>query len=428
MSAGSVDVRPTPVASDEATGAVAAADEARRATTLAVRGVVTLLLLTILLQRFAVPVGEVALPIIIPLGLMVLGYLVFRGVLLPTGPRLWLGLATLVALAGSSYLAARYSSQVQITSLSVVLAIWGVWVLRAPGAGRANRDGFKRVGRAFVATMTTLALVGIVQLTSQFAGLWSYTDIVSDVVPGDLLLPGYNTSIPISFGSPIHKSQAFVFVEPSTFSQFTALAIIMAILLRARLWQVAVLGLGLVSALSGTGILLVTVGLLFVLLRAPRLITGVYVIAGATALAVALVTPAADVFFSRLDEFNSQTSSLSLRFILPYQEVSAGMAEQPQRWVTGAGAGAADRFLESGRERAGLFVVYPVPTKVLFEYGLIAAAIFISFLVVALFRGPPAIALPGTILFWLFFLGGYLAAPHVAWVAWALSPAWSSRE
>ena len=403
-------------------------DSPRRASPATVRGVVVILLATILLQRFSLPVGPLALPLVIPVGLLVLFSLVVRGGLRATGPRLWVGVAAAATLAGSSYLAARYSSQVQLTSLSVVTVIWAVWVLRATGTARANRDGFRRVGRAFVATMTALALVGLAQLASQLVGLWSYTDIVSDVVPSSFLLPGYNTNIPITWGSSIHKAQAFVFVEPSTFSQFTALAIIVAILLRARLWQVAALGLGLVSALSGTGLLLLAVGLLLLLLRVPRLIRGVYLVAGGTALAVALVTPAADVFFSRLDEIDSQTSSLSLRFVLPYQEVASGMADVPQRWVSGAGAGAADRFLESGRERAGLYVVYPVPTKILFEYGLIAAAVFLGFLGLVLFRAPPTVALPGTMLFWIFVLGGYLAAPHVVWAAWALSPAWSPRE
>lgn len=400
----------------------------RRASTATVRGVVALLLATILLQRFSVPVGALALPVVLPAGLAILAYLVLRGSLRPTGPRLWTGMAALAALAGSAYLAARYSTQVQLTSLAVVALIWAVWALRVPGTARANRDGFRRVGSAFVSIMTGLALVGVVQLASQFVGLWRYTDVVADLVPPAFLLPGYNTSIPIAFGSPIHKSQAFLFVEPSTFSQFTALAIIVAVLLRVRLWRVAALALGLVSALSGTGLVLLAFGLLLVLVRAPRLIRGIHIVAGAAALAVVLVTPAAEVFSSRLDEFDSQTSSLSLRFVLPYQEVSAGMAELPQRWVTGAGAGASDRYLESGRERAGLFVVYPVPTKVLFEYGMIAAALFVLYMGVVLFRGPPTVALPGTILFWLFFLGGYLAAPHVVWAAWALSPAWSPHE
>lgn len=399
-----------------------------RASSATVRGVAALLFATIFLQRLSVPVGALALPLVLPVGILIVSYLVVRGGLRPTGPRLWMGVAALAAMAGSSYLAARYSSEVRLASLGVVVAVWAVWVLRAPGGGRASRDGFRRVGQAFVAAMTMLALVGVVQLGSQYVGLWGYTDLLSDVVPSQFLLPGYNTSIPITWDSPIYKSQAFVFVEPSAFSQFTALAIVVGVLLGVRLWQVAILGLGLMSALSGTGLMLLAVGLLLVLLRAPRLIKGVYIVAGAVALAVALVTPASDVLFSRLSEFDSQTSSLSLRFNLPYKEVASGMAEQPQRWVSGAGPGAADRYLESGRERAGLYVVYTLPSKALFEYGLIAAAVLISFMCVALFRAPPSVVLPGTLFFWLFFLGGYLAAPYVAWAAWALSPAWSPRE
>jgi hypothetical protein len=387
-----------------------------------------LMLSTILLQRLAIPAGDFTLPAILPLGLAVIGYLVVVGDLRPAGSRLALFLAAAGALAASAYLAARYSTQVRISALLVVLAVWAPWALRAAGDDAERLAGFRRMGVLYVRTMIVLALVGVAQIGLQLLGVWRYRDVVMDTVPPQFLVPDYNTSIPMAYESPIYKAQAFVFVEPSTFSQFVAVAIVVAILLRAPLWQVTVLALGLISALSGTGLLLLGVGVLLLMVRAPAVIRPLYVVAAALALSAALATPAFDVYSARTAELESETSSLALRFVLPYDEVADGLDRDTRRWVTGAGPGASDRVLESAQVRAGLAVVYTIPAKALFEYGLPAALVFLAFVLVSLFRCAPVVALPGTMLVWLLFMGGYLAIPHTVWAVWLLSPVWSRRE
>lgn len=389
---------------------------------------VALLLATVLGQRLGIPVGGFSVPLILPLGVAAIGYLALLGDVRPDRTRLLLFLAAAAAMAASAYLAARYSSEVRLSALVVALAVWAPWALRARGDDRTLLADFARIARVFLTTMLVLAAVGVVQVASQYLGLWRYQDYLGDVVPYRFLLVDYNTHIPISWDSPIHKAQAFVFVEPSAFSQYVAIAIVVAILLRAPLWQVSLLGLGLISALSGTGLLLLAAGMLVLLLRAPRLVRPVYAVAGAVALAAVLLTPAVDVYAERADELNYQTSSLGLRFVLPYQEVAEGLHADQRRWVTGAGPGAVDRVLESGREQAGLAVIYTVPAKMLFEYGLLPAALLVTFILVCLFRGPPVLVLPGTVLAWLVLMGGYLATPHTVWTAWLLVPLWSRHE
>lgn len=387
-----------------------------------------LLLSAVLLQRIGVPAGSYSVPLLLPLGLAATGLLVYWGDLRFGGLRAGLFLLAVAAMATAAYVATWYSSEVHLASLVTVLAVWTPWALRASGSETANRDGFRRMARLYKNTMLGLSMVAVLQLTSQFIGLWTYQDLVARYVPSELLIPGYNTSIPMAWASPIYKSQAFLFLEPSHFSQFTAIAVIVAILLRAPLWQVALLALGLVSALSGTGIIVVAVGLVLMAIRVPRLIRPAYIIAVGIGLIAALLTPLSAVFTNRVSEVDSQTTSFSLRFVLPYQEVAAGMHEDARRWVSGAGPGASDRLLESGQHRAGLFIVYTIPTKLLFEYGLLPAVAFLGFLFTALFRAPPAPVLPGTALVWLFFMGGYLAIPAVVWTVWLLSPVWSVRE
>jgi hypothetical protein len=400
----------------------------QRTATPASAAVIALLVATVLLQRIGVRIGDALVPVIVPLGLLACVILLRRGVLRPVPVRTLMFAAAVAAMAGAAYLAARISPEVHLTALLIVLATFAPLVLRSPASAAANIDGCIRTGRAFVLLMAVLALVGALQAGAQLAGVWTYSDVLGELVPPQLLVRDYNTSIPIEWGSSVYKAQAFVFVEPSTFSQFTALALIVGLLVRAPLWQIVALAVGLVSAVSGTGLLLLVIGLVVLVLRAPRLIRPVHVLAAVAALLIAVNTPAGAVFLSRQNETQSETSSLALRFIRPYDEVAAGLAQDTTRWAWGAGPGSVDRVLESGRERAGLAVVYTLPAKVLFEYGLLAAGVFLAFLLVVLFRAPPSVAVSVVVLAWLTLLGGYLATPHVVWVAWLLTAVWGRRD
>jgi hypothetical protein len=386
-----------------------------------------LLLATIFLQRIGIPVGGFSLPLLLPVGLIIVAWLLLRGTLRPHPARTTLALVLLGLMATAGYLAARSSTEVHLSAFVVVLAVLGPWTLWAAGPPAVAVAGFATTARVFVATMVGLAAVGVAQVTAQFAGVWRAHDYLADLVPATMLLPGYNTWIPLSWDSPIRKAQAFVFLEPSTFSQFVAVAIVLAILRRAPVWQLGVLALGLLSSLSGTGLLLLACGLGLLMLRAPNRIRPVYLLAGGAAAALALLTPVSDVYASRTAELGQETSSLSLRFVLPYEQVHDGLTAEPRRWATGAGPGASDRVLESGRTRAGLDVVYTIPAKAVFEYGLVAAAVLVGFLAMVLLVAPPTVVLPGTLLVWLCVMGGYLATPHTLWAAWLLSPVWSRR-
>ena len=109
--------------------------------------------------------------------------------------------------------------------------------------------------------------------------------------------------------------------------------------------------------------------------------------------------------------------------------MAQGLTDDPSRWVVGAGPGASDRLLESDRESStGLAVVYTAPAKLLFEYGLPATLLFLLFMFNALFRSAPSRTLALVLLFQLFFLGGYLGAPHAVFTAWCLTVAWGRGD
>jgi hypothetical protein len=114
-----------------------------------------------------------------------------------------------------------------------------------------------------------------------------------------------------------------------------------------------------------------------------------------------------------------------LRFVQPYTGVSKGLAEDPTRYVIGAGPGASDRLLESSAKgKQGQAVVYGIAPKMAFEYGLVSAVLFIAFLLVSILRGPPLPVLPTSVIFMIFFLSGSLLQPPTVILAWLLTSIW----
>jgi hypothetical protein len=59
-----------------------------------------------------------------------------------------------------------------------------------------------------------------------------------------------------------------------------------------------------------------------------------------------------------------------------------------------------------------------------FEYGLVAAFLFIAFLLISIMRGPPLPVLPTCIVIMIFFLSGSLLQPHTIILAWLLTSVW----
>jgi hypothetical protein len=148
-------------------------------------------------------------------------------------------------------------------------------------------------------------------------------------------------------------------------------------------------------------------------------------VAGVVGLAVLFSTPAADILLDRRTETSQSGSSGSLRFVQPYTEVGKGLSKDATRYVVGAGPGASDRLLESNRlNKAGGAVVYAIAPKLAFEYGLIGATIFVGFLLLSIYRGPPLPVLPTVVTFMIFFLSGSLLQPHTIVLAWLLTSIW----
>lgn len=378
------------------------------------------LLVVVLGQRITVPVAglPIALPLIAALACLPLARL--RGGIRYNRVRSELYIAAGGTIAAAAWFVTWRGEDISLNSLLLLLAIYLPWVFCVSSR---YLDLVQPVLRTFVGLMVVVAVVGALQLVAQLVLGWTYTDVLAELLPPEWLSQGYNTTNTISYTNPVVKANAFVFLEPSFLSQFCALALIVSLLQRAPAWQPLVLGLGMAATLSGTGILLLALGVALLMVLVPQRIRPSYLIAGILGLVVVFTTPAADILLDRRDETSQQGSSGYLRFVQPYDEVSRGLAEDPTRYVVGAGSGAADRLLESDRND-GAAVVYGIAPKVAFEYGLVAAVLFVLFLLVAILRGPPVPVLPTTVVFMIFFLSGSLLQPHTVFTAWLLTSIW----
>lgn len=397
------------------------------APTVTVRTLGVLMVVVIVGQRFALPIGDEGVSIVLVLALFVVLALVADGGLTHDLTRTILFLVAVAACGLTTWLHTLSGDAVSTNSFFLLLVVYLPWLFRVPDH-HGRQAGARWLAKLYVRVMLAAAAVAVVEMAVQVLGVWTFIDPIQEHVPPQWLLANYNTNNPTEYASPIIKSQAFVFLEPSFLSQFLGLALIVAILRRAPLWQLGLLGLAMFCTYSGTGIVLVAVGLVIVLVRSPRSIRPSMVILGAAGVAALLLSSYAEPLLARTSEASDSSSSLSLRFIAPYQQVEAGLEQEPLRYLIGAGPGSSERVLESAREGSGLAVVYTIIPKLIFEYGLIAGTLFLAFIAVTLFRQSPGPVVPLALTVMLGLLSGSLLQPHTLLMAWLLSCAWGRSD
>lgn len=171
------------------------------------------------------------------------------------------------------------------------------------------------VTNMYMAFALLVALAGIAQFAAQFvfrpAWLFDYTLMIPAPIRG------------FEFWKTVHpvgdwfKSNGFFLREPSFLSLQMGFALLCELSLNRRRWVMAVLALGLVLSYSGSGLLVLAVGLLFPLGRKSLL-----QLTGAAVLAAFVFYVFGDVLnlsytVDRLDEFESNKSSAYCRFIEP---------------------------------------------------------------------------------------------------------------
>lgn len=336
----------------------------------------------VLLQRLALPLGAgTAVPVLllVLVGATAAGLLTGRLGVART--RLQLFCLAVAGCAAAAVVDLARGEQWSATSFAYLVALYlpFVTVVR-----HGSDEAFEHVLRLFCRVMTVFAVVAIVHFTLQAAG-WTYRDLLADVVPQRFLLQGFNTANPIVFGSPIYRENAVVFLEPSFFSQYLALAVL-ARLRIGRPRGTWVYLLALLTTVSGTGWLALGVGLaVMAFSRGSRQIVrfGIPLLLVTVTL---LLSPLGGVFRSRLNDQFGPGSSAQERFVAPYTLLLDSWHEDVPTIVAGHGPGAGDRLANAVSQR----LIAPVLPKMLVEYGVLGAVGFLLFVGVSLCRGTRA--------------------------------------
>lgn len=369
----------------------------------------------VVLQRVGMPLGPIQLPVVLPIVLASVGVAAAGGVLVLRPARAAIFSFALGAVVAAALLTITLTETTySLPSLAYLLALYVPFLLTW---ATAHADVQNAIFAAFIGIMAVASLLGLVQFGIQLLGVPFFDPLAG--LPEQLSTQtNFIESRPLAWESSLFKPNALFFVEASFFSQFAALAIVLALQQRCRLRVILVLIAGLIVSLSGTGLIMLGVGMVVLLTigaRPARVLVPAVVL-----LAMSVTIPGLqDLTWGRVREFTQPGSSAHNRFVEPYVQSLGYSRTHELHWLLGSGPGSVERIL--GAREGGEEVVYPALVKSSFEYGLPVGAALIVLVVIAL-AGPRrylAVGVSSSVM--LLFLSGSLLQPHTVLLAWVLT-------
>lgn len=363
------------------------------------KGIFWIFFIAVITQRLAFPVGGTQLPIALPIYLAMTIFLCFTNKLAIKRALLMCVLGVLSLLFITCLLASRPFS---ITSLLYLCSLYLPFCLGPITTENIDArpvDGFKW----FSTMMCGFAAVAIWQYASQaYLGI-PYFDPLN-LLPASFQIEGYVVTYPIIYGSPIYKSNAYFFLEPSFLSQFMALALLIEILVFRRVIVMGMQVLALACTFSGTGLLLIAVTLPIAVLfnlSNRRVVVG----SGICALLVIAAVVSNPTVLDRAGELDSQDSSGSMRFSTPYERLTQLSLNSASDLLVGYGAGAVDRL------KGGQIANFPAIPKAVIEYGLIGGLPLLALIAIRIFGAVRHFPIAFGLFCMQFFLSGALLQP-----------------
>jgi len=378
----------------------AALPSSPRASTVLRAATVLLLLSVTVLERFGISAGAASASAAM---LAIYPFLAVAGLAgalsLSLQRTLLFGLCLLIAL--SSTLLNESSSS--IGSLAFIAAMYFpfIFVLRE---GSLDTHDATWIYRKFLDLTAVCALFGVVQFGAQLVIHADWLFDFTRYIPVPLRAAGlFNTVIPI--GS-LNKSNGFFFREPSGFSYLMALGLVAECVSYKRPPRVACLGLALLLTYSGTGILALLIATLHPF--GVKTLLRLSVIACAFGLIFFLFGDALNLSFTlgRIGEFNSESSSGYIRYVAPLRLVSETLGSSAATIWLGHGPGTIMRTARSYEFHD------PTWAKLLFEYGLLGFAAFVSLLLVTLRRRSLPLQVRAALFWGWLIMGGHLLSPE----------------
>jgi hypothetical protein len=363
-------------------------------------GIVLGIFSVVLLQRLAVTGGGGGyLVFTLPIWITLTAYLYARRII-DVDSRRYLGfLSAFGVLVAVNLFAVMLGRGVSVMSVMLFGILFGLMTTRS------ELDLTKYAAGKYITLMTVISMVAIVQFIAQYAGV-AHTDLLATFIPSSLIADQFNTNAPISWDSPIYRSNGIFFLEPSTFSQYLGLAVLLVVYLQRRLWTAPILLAALACAVSGTGLSFLAFGL-FCAFIAYGLRNRTYVALLSVlfvGLGVVLSTSIGAAIVERSSEFTATGSSAYYRFVEPYKYVWDG-ATNTRTLLIGNGAGSVADVEKSASDASPLFNVI---TKSFLEAGIVGCLAISGFVFSMTARGAPNRWLGATLVIWLIWSGNLL--------------------
>jgi len=179
------------------------------------------------------------------------------------------------------------------------------------------------------------------------------------------------------------------------------------------------------TTLTGTGFVVVAVGVAVAgLVGQGGLLArlGPGLLAGGV---VAALTPVGTLLARRVTEGGGANSSTGQRFVLPFQLIVPGWLADLPHALLGAGPGSTTGLLSS--VLPGVGVVPLAPLKLLYEYGVVGAVVFLVFLGWCVLPGTRAPSVSAGLVAAYCALSGSLQQPATVLVLWLLASACGAR-
>jgi hypothetical protein len=227
-------------------------------------------------------------------------------------------------------------------------------------------------------------------MVSQLLG-FGYRDWMARFVPSSLLVDGYVITYPVTYGSELYKSNAWIALEPSFLSFMLGVCVVAAVIARLHWAKVVVILLGMLATTAGSGLAIVAVFVVISLLTGRGAVLRRYALPTLPLGLIFGTTLLGRSILERVTEVGTDRSSTSLRMIEPYVYLWPQWISDPLVPLLGRGPGSS-AWLVSNSGIVGLLV--PSPAKVLFDYGVIGGTLLIIVMVAAFVRCPePVFAL-----------------------------------
>jgi hypothetical protein len=375
-----------------------------------VRLVVTELVILVLTQKLALPLGDGQIQISIAVHLLFVAIYLAMGLLRLSELQtlLYLGTAGSALLLHSVVTNHGYS----LPSLLSYLAIYATTCFVIP----INRQQYRRILLAFQ-VVAALGCIGVgIDWGVQLAG-FSIPDI-EPLIPKSIRLTFYMYMQPVVWGSPWTKPNAIIFPETSFISGFLGMAFVIEMGFFRRPLYLVLLGISLLATLGGSGLLLVA-------LAAPFLISrlswgGIVCLTIGILVTVVVGTQLGplDSVAQRSQELTNEDSSGYHRFVEPLNLLGESLFRDVSDALFGSGAGTAAK---------GLNIIWSPMSKAVNEYGFLFGVLFLLLTIAFMFGSGRPFLVSWACFVNYHLLGGGFVMPWYAVLAWVLVGGFSIR-